>query len=682
MFQLKNILLVICASIGFGIGIASAQIDTASVETEDEVVIVSYSLQKSPASVDTVQPMQHQPSFTLVPGLNSMPGVRMEERSPGSYRLSIRGSLLRSPFGVRNIKIYLDDYFPLTDAGGNTYLNALDPSSIHSMEIWRGPYGSLYGANTGGVVRIRTYELQDTSNVKVSLNGGSYGLFHQTLGVQKKWKKHFLTLNQAYQRSDGYRDHSALKRQFYEASYYVDYHKGMRIKALAFYSDLYYQTPGGLDLAEYKQNPQAARPASGFMPGAEQQQASVHNKIIYAGVAHDARFSKHWRHVISVFTAHNDFVNPAIATYEMRKEMTYGTRTYLETSGTRSHKFLWSWNVGLEWQKTHSDISNYHNKDGIRDTLQAQTELNARQYFLFTQFSATIFNRLIVEAGLSLNNYRYVYQTKNADSDWVTQSFKLQVLPRVALSYKIRRHLLWRASVSKGYSPPTLAELRPNDNVVHKDLQPEYGWNYETGMRFQNKRLQADAAVFYYALKQAIVSRTDVNNAQYFVNAGGTKQPGLETKIVYQLIKPRAHGAIHTVELKNSFTYYIFSFDQYQIGAADYSGNRLTGVPRTVVVTSMHVGLPIGLYVYLQYNHTAKIPLNDGNTAYAAAYHLLQAKAGWDLQMKKNTMSIYIGADNLLNEQYSLGNDLNAFGGRYYNAAPLRNFYMGAAYQF
>ena len=660
---------------------ATAQVDTTFQNTSQEIVVTGYSLQKSPASVDTLQPMLHQPSFTLVSGLNTLPGVRMEERSPGSYRLSIRGSLLRSPFGVRNIKIYLDD-FPLTDAGGNTYLNALDASSISSMEIWRGPYGSLYGANTGGVVRIRTYEQQDTSNVKVSVNGGSYGLFQQTLRVQQKWKKHFLTVNQAYQRSDGYRAQSALKRQFYQASYHVDYHKGMRLKALAFYSDLCYQTPGGLTLTEYQHDPQAARPASGGMPGAEEQHARVRNKMIYAGIAHDARLGKHLRHVISIFATHNDFTNPAIATYEMRKETTYGTRTYLEASGAKSYRFTWNWNVGLEWQKTQSLISNYGNNSGVRDTLQMQTNLNARQYFFFTQFSSTIFNRLIVEAGLSLNNYRYIYRSEDVHSDWITQQFKPQLLPRLALSYKIREQLLWRASVSKGYSSPTLAEIRPNDNTVHSELQPEYGWNYETGLRFQNKRLQADAAIFYYELKHAIVSRSDANGAQYFVNSGGTKQPGLETKLTYQLVRKRTHGFIQYVELKNSLTYYVFSFDHYVAGTNDYSGNRLTGVPRTTVVTSMYVELPKGLYVYVQYNHTAKIPLNDANTAFAASYHLLQSKIGWNLQVKQNKMSIYIGADNLLNEQYSLGNDLNAFGGRYYNAAPLRNFYMGAAYQF
>src|ERR1700746_3325670 len=80
-----------------------------------------------PASVSVLTPaqLQLQPGNSLVPALNTVPGVRMEERSPGSYRLSIRGSLLRSPFGVRDVKVYFGE-IPLTDAGGNTYLNAID----------------------------------------------------------------------------------------------------------------------------------------------------------------------------------------------------------------------------------------------------------------------------------------------------------------------------------------------------------------------------------------------------------------------------------------------------------------------------------------------------------------------------------------------------------------------------
>src|SRR5437879_3368193 len=89
-----------------------------------------------PASVSVLGPAQLnlQPQNSLVSAVNTVPGVRMEERSPGSYRLSIRGSLLRSPFGVRDVKIYYDE-IPLTDAGGNTYLNAIDINSVQGVEV-------------------------------------------------------------------------------------------------------------------------------------------------------------------------------------------------------------------------------------------------------------------------------------------------------------------------------------------------------------------------------------------------------------------------------------------------------------------------------------------------------------------------------------------------------------------
>ncbi len=651
-------------------------IDTAAVYEDNEIEFRFFNLKQSPATVDSIIPNQHQPGYTLVPALNTLPGVRMEERSPGSYRLSIRGSLLRSPFGIRNVKIYLND-FPLTDAGGNTYLNALDASGISSMEVWKGPYGSLYGANTGGVVRIRTYEQQETSRVSASLSGGSYGLFHQTLSMQHAWKKQFLKINQAFQRSDGYREQSALQRQFYQVSYHADYHKGMQFKALGFYSDLNYQTPGGLTLEEFRNNSRGSRPAAGLNPGAAEQKAQVYNNMLYSGIGHEASLGKHFRHVLSVFASHVDFKNPAISNYEVRKENTYGLRTYIEASGKQTYKLLWNWNVGAEWQKTGSAISNYRNNAGTKDTLLAENDVHARQYFFFTQFSATLFNRLIIEAGLSLNNYTYNYRSLSRGEDWIHESFDMQLMPRLACSYKIREQLLWRASVSKGYSPPTIAEIRPNDNVIHSDLQPEYGWNYETGLRFQNKRLHADVALFYYALKQAIVSRMDVNSNQYFINAGGTNQPGLETQVTYPLVQQRSRGLLRLMELKNSVTYYMFSFDQYTTGTMDYSGNRLTGVPRTVVVSSIFLRFAKGIHLYVQYNYTGKIPLNDASTAYASNYHLVQSKIGLDIFPKRVKMEIFFGIDNLFNQRYSLGNDLNAFGGRYYNAAPLRNFYSG-----
>src|SRR5690554_7781539 len=72
------------------------------------------------------------------------------------------------------------DEFPLTDAGGNTYLNLIDPSSIASIHVTKGPDGSLYGANSGGVIRIQPKGFDVTENKgSLLLNGGSFGLFQE-----------------------------------------------------------------------------------------------------------------------------------------------------------------------------------------------------------------------------------------------------------------------------------------------------------------------------------------------------------------------------------------------------------------------------------------------------------------------------------------------------------------------
>ncbi len=47
------------------------------------------------------------------------------------------------------------------------------------------------------------------------------------------------------------------------------------------------------------------------------------------------------------------------------------------------------------------------------------------------------------------------------------------------------------------------------------------------------------------------------------------------------------------------------------------------------------------------------------------------------IHWKQAKLNIFCGIDNLLNQNYSLGNDINAFGGRYYNPAPSRNYYAG-----
>src|SRR6185436_17924507 len=88
----------------------SQQQNTDSSKNLSEVVVKAYEqnkqLKQSAAAINYIGPpqLERYNNTSILPALNTTPGVKMEERSPASYRMNIRGSTLRSPFGVRNVK--------------------------------------------------------------------------------------------------------------------------------------------------------------------------------------------------------------------------------------------------------------------------------------------------------------------------------------------------------------------------------------------------------------------------------------------------------------------------------------------------------------------------------------------------------------------------------------------------
>jgi len=685
---MKKILTLFCLASSLT---ALGQVKPDTTTKLKEVTICPYfslqPLMRATGAVGTLdaRTIELQSGSSLVPAINTIPGARMEERSPGSYRLSLRGSLLRSPFGIRNVKIYFDD-LPLTDAGGNSYLNALDIAAAGNITILKGPQSSVYGANSGGVVLIQPQTLtSDSTKINLNLLGGSFGLFRQNINLGKQWKNYQLNITQSYQRSDGYRDHSKMERKYIQINQKWDYDKSASLKAMVFYSDLYYQTPGGLNATLYAQDPKLSRPAVGGIKSAIEQQAGIYSKTVFGGITNDWQISPNFKHVVSVFSSYTDLKNPFITNYEHRKEFTIGLRTYVEYE-KRTEDINWKLNLGLESGTTSTDAVNADNNYGTPAALQASDKLRAATNFGFANFTMDISRKLLLELSASGNLYKYHYEsTYPVVIAEQKKSFDLQFMPRAALSYWLDKNLTLRASISRGYSPPTLAEIRASDNVINVNLQPEKGWNYETGIRYQtsDKRIALDLTGFYYHLKNAIVRRLNENDTEYFINAGGTKQWGLETSLSAWIIPQNNATFFKGILLTNAYTLSHFKFDDYFSGSTDLSGKDLTGVPKNVVITGLEIMLPKGLYVFMQHNYTAKIPLTDANTVYSDKYHLVQAKIGCkNIRIGNVPVEIYAGADNILNEKYSLGNDLNAAGNRYFNAAASRNFYGGLSVHF
>lgn len=664
----------------------SSQQQPDSVQLLHEVVVTAMpgsTLWKDvPASIAVVgkNELQRNATPTLLPVLNTIPGIRMEERSPGSYRLSIRGSLLRSPFGIRNIKVYYNG-LPLSDASGNTYLNLLNIDQVSGAEVLKGPAASLYGAGTGGAVLLWSdtgYQPIRKQEYHAGIQGGSYGLFHQQAGMRSAGPNGSFSIQQYHLQSDGYRQRSAMRRDGLQVS--GNYRKGKHeTNVLGFYTDLHYQTPGGLTEAQMLQDPSAARPAAGAIPGAVQQQAGIYNKTFYAGVRY--RYTINPQHNISSFVmgANTNFRNPFITNYEVRNEMNGGAGiTWSWQYVKAQHK--WQLHVGGEWLQQWASIDNYGNRNGQKDTVQYMDKVRSRQLTGFAQLSWQAGDRFIAQAGFSINEQLYRYERLTEPPvQWREKRIGMVLAPRLSLSYKATQMVTLYALVARGFSAPTLAEFRPSDGNFYPALNAETGWNVEGGVKgyLMQGRIRFNLAAYHFALRNAIVRRNDAQGNEYFVNAGGTKQPGAELMVRTKLLNARGKWG-PVLEYWTSVTYQPYQFSNYTQGSTNLSGNRVTGVPISNWVNGIDLYTANGLYLNLQLNHTGKLYLNDANDAFAPSSQLLQGRAGF----RRGVVDLYLALDNGLNQVYSLGHDINAVGRRYYNPAMPRNWAVGAFFRF
>ena len=656
----------------------SARRDTAKTNALEDVTVTAFSLQgkwqDAPAAIAVINQKQLQllNNVSLVPIFNTIAGVRMEERSPGSYRLSIRGSLLRSPFGVRNVKIYWND-IPLTDAGGNTYLNLVDISQVQSVEVIKGPASSLYGANTGGAVILHSGNYLPNNHSSASVQGGSYGLFDEWAKYSYSNAKFETGVQQVHQQSDGYRQQSAMRKDAikWDGNWRISTKE--KLNFIAVYSDLYYQTPGGLTLRQLYSDTTA-------YPKAVTQHNAIYNKTIFSGVSLTSNFSQHFDNITTVTGNHTSFINPFTTNYEIRNENNIGGRTTFSYH-TETRTVAFKWLAGGEWLRNHSFIDDYDNNKGVQGAVQFKDELFATQYALFTQANFTLNNRLTIQAGAS-NNQQLIRYRRPADSllrNFQNSNTNSLLTPRISVLYKVVKDINIYAVAARGFSPPTLAELHPSSTgIFNTTLQPEQGWNYEGGVKGSviNRHLLFDASAYFFGLKNAIVDRNAGSVSEHYTNAGNTKQHGIEVWLKGFIIANK-NAFITSLSIANSFAYQPYKFTSYIIDNNNYSGNPLTGVPRTINVSTVEAMSKTGFYANVIFNNTSSLSVNDAATAFAKPYHLLQSKIGFQKSVHGVQYNVFVGGDNLLNETYSLGNDINAVGRRYYNPAPRRNYFVG-----
>lgn len=642
---------------------------------------------------------------SITQAVNTLPGVRLEERAPASYRLSIRGSTLRSPFGVRNVKVYYFD-IPFTEPGGTTPLNLLDPAQLGRLEVLKGPAGSVYGAGTGGVVRLENRRpAPGESRGQVGATAGSYGLRRLSAvaetGGASATSARYLRVQYAHQASDGYRQNSALLRDVLALDAETTPTEKQTLAVHALYTDINYQLPGGLTRAQFEADPRQARPATRTSPGTAEQQAYYASQTGLLGLTHEYHLAERWTSRATLYATGTVIQTPYLIDFERNTSVGGGGRAALSYRAPLAGRPL-RLTAGGEVQGAFLSGRSYQNQRGTPGPLRYDDEVRTGTGFGFAQADYELPAGLLLTAGASYNRLSYAINRLTDNTGPATapalggyavrRDFRPEISPRVALLKEITSRISAYASVSSGFSPPSEAEIRPSDGSLNEALQAERGRSYEVGSRGSalGERLNFDLALFDFELRNTIVSRSNDQGTQLFANAGTTHQRGAELALSGWLWHPTA-GALLTslppparptagLRAWASYAYNRFRFGEYQSAKGDdYGGHQLTGTAPHTLSAGLDFTERHGFYANPTLSHQARLPLNDANTDYATGYWTFGARAGYRRALPGGLeLDLFGGVDNATDRRYSLGNDLNAFGGRYFQPAPGRSFYGGA----
>lgn len=687
---------------------AAAPPDTARAVVLPEATVAGYGqqlpLRRVAAAVGTLDRTDFErfPDNALTQVVNTLPGVRLEERATASYRLSVRGSTLRSPFGVRNTKVYYQG-LPFTEASGSTPLNLLDPSLLGGLEVIKGPAASVYGAGTGGAVLLSGRRpATPGTHVSAGFTAGSYGLRRSTVAIETATATSYLRVAYARQTLDGYRQQSALRRDVLSLDGEWQPTERQTVRLHALYADIDYQLPGGLTRAQFEADPRQARPGTATAPGTVAQRTYYASRTGLLGATHKARFTERLELRSALYLSGSRINTPYLIDFERNTLLGGGGRTVLSYRTALAGRTL-RLQAGTEAQTGFKSARSYQNRAGQPGPLRYDDEIRTLTGFVFAQADYELPAELLLTVGASYNRLRYRLNrltdavadpTGPAPGYEISRDFRPQVSPRVALLREFGPGLSVYGSVSTGFSPPTEEEIRPSDGSINQSLQAERATSYELGARgkFWQQRLRYDVALYDQRLRQTITTRTTDLGTQLFLNAGTARQRGVEVALNGLIWRKRwvrnqhfVSGHFQQTRTENSlrafvsYAYNHYRFGSYQRADQDFSGNRLTGTAPHTLTAGLDLRQRHGFYLSPTVNHQARLPLNDANTAYAAGYWTFGSRGGWRGQLGPLALDVFGGAENLGNRHYSLGNDLNAFGSRYFQPTATRNWYAGLA---
>ncbi len=629
--------------------------------------------------------------------LRYAPGVQANSRyGLDDVNLSIRGSGIRSSFGVRGVAVVLDGV-PITEPDGQTRLDLIELASARQVEVLRGPASALYGgAASGGAVNIISRSGAESPGLSLRAMGGTYGFqkYDAAYGSAFGDGRGAVYASGAWTDSEGFRAHNAdrIWRLNLRSEYALAAQSGVALEAST--SDLDMEIPGSLTLDEFQADPDAADPrtvANDYGRVDQRWRAGVRGRHVFAdgsGLESSGYLFLGGRELDHpIFQVIRQDLHRAQAGGRLRAPL--GGR--LRVTG------------GGDFDRLAGSDQRFVNTAGEAGAAVADADITLPTVGLYAQAEGRVSERLSLTAGLRWDRVHYQLDDRLNPAASFDRSWS-ELSPKGTAAYRVGDAGSVYLSVARGFEPPTLSELTTSpdpDQAFNTALEPQYLVNYEFGYKtLVRDRLFLDLALFRTDiegefLQESVFVPGEAAPRRVYLNAGDSRHVGFEAG-VRALLTDR-------VDLVGSYTWSDFELRDYEGGVVQpdgststqsFAGNRLPGVPVHRVAGELRVRPVEALSAFLGAEWQSRVYVDNGNTESGEVYvrgfgtpptvtavpfravdpyALVHVGARWTA----GPVTLHAAVENLLDETYTGNVATNAADGRFYSAGAGRYFSLG-----
>ena len=641
--------------------------------------------------------------LTVNEALRKVPGILAREEE---------GLGLRPNIGIRGLNptrsskvLLLEDGLPLTFApyGDNaTYFHpALE--RFERIEVLKNAGQIAFGPQTiGGIINYISAAPPAALQGRLSLRGGTLGLRAIDLEVGDTidatgtgWR-----VDAAHKHSFGSRENIdldagdiglKLQQEFGDAQTVT-----LRANAYRERSQVPYS---GLTLAEYRTNPRGNPFVNDFFDIDRRAVALVHGARSATGMTlrtalyHTRLQRDWWRQSSNSRQRPNDAADPACADMRnlltscgnegrLRAYRTTGIDSRLQVSGTAWQDVEWTALAGIrhhrEWQErlqVNGDSPRARRagssiNGGIRE--DNRRIVHANSGFLEVTLSRGATD---ITPGLRYETIRYEREDLLLGGRGRTGLDAF--VPGIALSHRASDSLTLFASVHRGFAPPRVEDVIAGSGAV-VDLDPEYSWNSELGLRWQSAadasgtELRVEAALFEMDFENQVIPASLAGGAgASLTNGGRTRHRGVELLADWRGERAAGHtdagplsrftGMQPRVRLAATWLRDAeFIGERYAItgGSISTGGNRLPYAATHLATLTVSGEWPGGLALQLEGHYVGSMYTDDLNTVAISAdgqRGRMGGHATWNLTLNYRTdgaVEWFAGVKNLADRLY------------------------------